>query len=299
MLILMGRVGFEPTASSDQVNIPYIRLHEFLRNLPRFEDYLVLEAGLVKSTAIGYIRSIRFVYNQIPVFNSDELRIFLKCIKEDKSPSRYSNILKALRHYTRFIGRPELASRYAFPHPPLKPKIIPTKNDLARFYDAIPTLRMKAFFITTASSGLRRGELLNLTIDDVDRENRTLVPRSHKGYSKKSWISFFNIEAEQALNLHLENRNKRGPKSDRVFPFGSNGFKREWKTTKIKSKIPLKVKDLRDWFCSEMGRLGVPDRYVDAFCGRMPKSILSRHYTDYSPEKLKEIYDKADLKILS
>jgi intergrase/recombinase len=48
-----------------------------------------------------------------------------------------------------------------------------------------------------------------------------------------------------------------------------------------------------------MGRLSVPDRFVDAFCGRVPKSILARHYTDFSPEKLKEIYDKANLRVLS
>jgi len=44
--------------------------------------------------------------------------------------------------------------------------------------------------------------------------------------------------------------------------------------------------------------LGVPDRYVDAFCGGIPKSVLGRHYTDFSVEKLKEIYDKANLRIL-
>ena len=38
--------------------------------------------------------------------------------------------------------------------------------------------------------------------------------------------------------------------------------------------------------------------YVDAFCGRVPQTVLARHYTDYSPEKLKEIYEKANLKIL-
>jgi len=47
-----------------------------------------------------------------------------------------------------------------------------------------------------------------------------------------------------------------------------------------------------------MGRLSVPDRYVDAFCGRVPRSILARHYTDLSPEKLKEICGKANLKVL-
>ena len=43
---------------------------------------------------------------------------------------------------------------------------------------------------------------------------------------------------------------------------------------------------------------GISDSYVDAFCGRVPRSILAKHYLDYSPEKLKAIYDKADLKVL-
>ena len=45
--------------------------------------------------------------------------------------------------------------------------------------------------------------------------------------------------------------------------------------------------------------LEVQDRYVDAFCGRMPQSILARHNTDYSPERLKEIYENAKLKVLN
>jgi hypothetical protein len=40
------------------------------------------------------------------------------------------------------------------------------------------------------------------------------------------------------------------------------------------------------------------DRLVDAFCGRIPHSVLARHYTDFSPERLKEIYDRARLGIL-
>jgi hypothetical protein len=34
---------------------------------------------------------------------------------------------------------------------------------------------------------------------------------------------------------------------------------------------------------------------VDAFCGRVPQSVLARHYTDFSPERLKEIYDQEEL----
>jgi intergrase/recombinase len=45
--------------------------------------------------------------------------------------------------------------------------------------------------------------------------------------------------------------------------------------------------------------LSVSETYVDAFCGRVPKSVLARHYTDFSPEKLIKIYEKASLNILA
>ena len=47
-----------------------------------------------------------------------------------------------------------------------------------------------------------------------------------------------------------------------------------------------------------MARPRVPDRYVDAFCGRVPKSALARHQTDLSPETLNAIYNKARLEVL-
>ncbi len=65
-----------------------------------------------------------------------------------------------------------------------------------------------------------------------------------------------------------------------------------------RSGIKITPQTLREWFCSEMGRLNIPDRYVDAFCGRTPKSVLARHYSDYSSERLREIYEKAGLKVL-
>jgi intergrase/recombinase len=44
--------------------------------------------------------------------------------------------------------------------------------------------------------------------------------------------------------------------------------------------------------------LGVPDRYVDAFQGRTPKTVLARHYSDFRLEKMREVYEKANLRVL-
>jgi intergrase/recombinase len=65
-----------------------------------------------------------------------------------------------------------------------------------------------------------------------------------------------------------------------------------------KTGLRITPQIMREWFCMELGSLGVQDRFIDAFCGRVPKSILARHYSDYSPERLREIYQKAKLKVL-
>jgi intergrase/recombinase len=68
-----------------------------------------------------------------------------------------------------------------------------------------------------------------------------------------------------------------------------------WKRANEKTGLHITPQTLREWFCTEMVSKGVSDGYVDGFCGRVPRSILARHYLDYSPEKLKRIYDWANL----
>ena len=70
-----------------------------------------------------------------------------------------------------------------------------------------------------------------------------------------------------------------------------------WKRARDKSGIYLKPKDLRDFFSQEMGKAFVPDRYIDVFQGRAPKNILAKHYNPHGIRMLKEIYEKANLKV--
>jgi len=41
------------------------------------------------------------------------------------------------------------------------------------------------------------------------------------------------------------------------------------------------------------------ETYVDAFCGRVPNSVLARHYADFLSEKLNEIYKRAKLQVIN
>ena len=71
-----------------------------------------------------------------------------------------------------------------------------------------------------------------------------------------------------------------------------------FKKVYVKTGIRVYPQLLRSVFAREMSLAGVPDRYIDAFCGRVPSSVLARHYTDYSPEVLREVYERASIRIL-
>ncbi len=47
-----------------------------------------------------------------------------------------------------------------------------------------------------------------------------------------------------------------------------------------------------------MGELRVPNRFIDIFQGRAPRSVLAKHYTRKRLLRLKRSYDKTNLKIL-
>ena len=54
----------------------------------------------------------------------------------------------------------------------------------------------------------------------------------------------------------------------------------------------------KKWHATQLGELGVPDRYVDIFQGRAPKTVLAQYYTGKELSRLREIYEKADLRVL-
>ena len=51
---------------------------------------------------------------------------------------------------------------------------------------------------------------------------------------------------------------------------------------KVTSKI------LRVWFSTEMGELGIADRFIDIFQGRAPRSVLAKHYTGKKTTQIEE-----------
>lgn len=204
------------------------------------------------------------------------------------------NAVKALRVlYGRFLGS-DLAKCFKVPQYVPRVVVVPTKEQLQLTYENLNTLELKAAFLLLATSGLRRHELLELKPTQIDLDKCMIVPDGGHAPTKIQGLTFFNDEAKAPLTRLLSSK-PLGP-DGRIFWQRNNPLRRGFERASV--GFPITPKVLRYWFCNEMGRLGVQDRYIDAFCGRLPRSVLARHYTDYSPDRLKQIYDKAGLKVL-
>ncbi len=90
---------------------------------------------------------------------------------------------------------PDLVKDYKLPRIVQKPKILPSKEQLKTFYNALPD-KYKGIFLALASSGLRVSELLN---SDIDKSKRMLIPQARTGSTKHAWVSFYNEEAAALL----------------------------------------------------------------------------------------------------
>jgi len=281
--------------------------------LEKFKDFCRVDVNLDERTVEGYYYSARKFLGWVQMrgyetVNTDVVREYLQTYLE-KSKCTRANQIKAFRRFFRdYLGVPDVVASFKLPRI-RRGEIgrymeLPfTKVDLQHIYQALEhtkyALRNQALFLLYATSGLRLKEALRLTPNHINRDLRSVILCLERG-TKKTGITFYNEEAEQALNAYLREQPSLSP-NDRFFSVGGKGI--NWVLVRTSKQCGLKrsitPQMLRVWFSFEMGRLGVPDRYIDIFQGRAPRSVLAEFYTPKGIQELKQIYDKAELRVLS
>ncbi len=242
-------------------------------------------------------QALRFLGFSQGNVNRESIRAYLQSYI-NKAPKTYNNELTGLRAFIgRFLRHPELVEGFKKAHVNSNYDIeLPTKTQLKRGFEALTDDRERAIYLFYATAGLRHTEGLRLNrYEDIDYELRT-VKSKHNTRTKKAGVSFYNEECEFYLQKFMDTRKDN---SDRLFCIGFREFVRIWRKASANAGVKIGPQILRKWHSSELGELGVPDRYVDIFQGRAPQSVIGKHYTGKEFERLKRIYDKAGLRVLS
>jgi len=184
----------------------------------------------------------------------------------------------------------------------------------------IQHLGAKAYFVLLAETGLRPGEVLSLTLDQIDLKGRTVEPL-RPNETKRAYISFFSERTREFLereylpfreefvnryeaalrnlgydSVHIEHWKRK------LFPFKDYELRQEiYRASEKAIGRRIRLYDLRAFFASYMSLKGVPGQVIDLLQGRAPPrefEVLQRHYLIISIEQLKRKYDEAGLVIL-
>jgi len=198
-----------------------------------------------ETTANDKVYYIRKFFNEVKLnpkaVRVDDVRHYLRNM--DCSCHVYKNLLGALKVFFRdFLNLPEVVESFKFPRAPFRPKIVPTREEIQRLFNAIVSELGEALFLFYASSGLRKSEVLGLTKDSINFEKRMIIPSGHSGVTKSSYVSFYNKETEHALN-------KIELGEDKLFKVSDRQYKKIWKLAKKKSGLHVTAQKLREWFC--------------------------------------------------
>ncbi len=226
----------------------------------------------------------------------ETIRDFLRPYLE-KAPKTYNNIVDALRAFMkRYLQKPELMNGFKHSHVPCNfERHLPSKEQLRKGFEGLDTDKERAIYLFFATTGLRRSEVWNLKKDDVNFETRC-VKSKHDTRTKRAGVTFYNSECEGYLMKYLASRKDD---SNKLFRIGWRQFLKIWKKASKAAGFKITPQVLRKWHSTMLGELMIPDRFVDVFQGRAPRNVLAKHYTGKGLERLKRIFDKAGLQVLS
>jgi len=137
-----------------------------------------------------------------------------KRIHPNSIPTVFSYLKKYLRYHKIKITKEDVADELNFPHKVREEKYPLVKEEIRRILD-VSNNRNKLKFLAQLSSGLRRGELLQLRKRDLDVTHERIVVNvpASMTKTKKSRVTFFSKEVTPLLRPII----KRLDGEDRIF----------------------------------------------------------------------------------
>ncbi len=179
------------------------------------------------------------------------------------------------------------------------PKVI-SKEDVARIINVTGNLKHRAMLSLLYSCGLRRGELLDLRITDIDSRRNVVNIRRAKG-DKDRQVPLSPKILEMLRKYFKEYRPItwlfEGEKPDT--PYSAESLHKVFTVAKRKAGIiiPFKLHGLRHCYATHLMEAGVSLRYIQELLGHryIKTTEIYLHVSSESISKIQSPFDSLDL----
>ncbi len=207
--------------------------------------------------------------------------------------SQYINAIKF--YYEKVLGKPK--NVYNLPRP-RKPQSLPkvlSKNEIKKILDVTSNIKHKCIITLLYSAGLRRSELLNLKVKDIDSERMVLMINGSKG--KKDRVTLLS---SKILNLLRQYYKEYKPEiflieGEEGGKYSATSISKILKKYATKAGIRKNVTPhmLRHSFATYLLEQGTDLRYIQELLGHN-SSKTTEIYTHISKKAIDKIVNPID-----
>ncbi|MES2379541.1 MAG: site-specific tyrosine recombinase/integron integrase [Bacteroidota bacterium] len=236
---------------------------------------------------------------EITLINNEDVIAFNnEFILKNKLSSSYQNqVVNAIKLFFRQIESTNI--NVDFVHRPKREKLLPnilSKEEVKQILNAHSNIKHKAMLSLIYSCGLRRSELINLRLADIDSKRGVIIIRQSKG--KKDRIAPLSEKiliilreyfiAYKPKNWLFEGQNNQGQYDERSL---SNVLKQALEKCKITK--PVSLHWLRHSYATHLLESGTDLRYIQEILGHK-SSKTTEIYTHVSTKSLQQIKSPFD-----
>ncbi len=292
-----------PVIVKQENNTPIILNQTTSLKINEFE-YWLKSRRYSDNTTITYTNAIRvfltyYAHKAISDITNDDLIYFNNdYILANKFSASYQNqVVNAIKLFFKIVElktmRPELI------HRPKSPKLLPnvlSKEEIKAILQAPSNIKHKAMLSLIYSCGLRRSELLNLKLTDIDSKRGLIIIKQSKG--RKDRVAplsekildilreYYN--AYKPKNWLFEGQNKQNPYDEKSL---ASVLKQALEKTNIKK--PVSLHWLRHSYATHLLENGTDLRYIQEILGHS-SSRTTEIYTHVSNHNIQRISSPFD-----
>jgi integrase/recombinase XerD len=259
--------------------------------------YALNTARIYISMFEKFINYFKHVENLLEIDEVEIKKYLTELVKSKKSDSYINQSINAIKFYYEVVL--EMPNRFYEVERPIKKETLPkviSKESVLAMIDTSHNIKHKCIISLLYSAGLRRSELIDLKIEDIDSQRMTIMVKQGKG--KKDRLTLLSQRLLLDLRQYfLEYRPKTylfespnggqysGTSVGKIIDYAA-------KSAKIKQKVTPHV--LRHSFATHLLETGTDLRYIQALLGHS-SSTTTEIYTHVATNNLSKIKNPLDL----
>lgn len=261
-----------------------------------------LGESTVKTYYTFVLKFVSFNTKPVETLITRDFEIFMEEViaRNSYSISSHRQCLSALKHFAELFLHSDLIIDGI--DRPKKSRFLPTvlsKEEVVRLLQATRNLKHRAILALIYSAGLRIGELLHLSLDDIDVERRVVHVRQAKGRKDR-----YAMLAESILPLLRNYLTTYTPKhyfvegGEKGNPYSSSSVRAFLQVSCTRAGIKKKVTPhtLRHSFATHMLENGVGLRHIQELLGHS-KPETTMLYTHVAQKDLLQIQSPLDVTV--